>query len=128
MASPKGKARQHRKSGVSARRRGREQDQERLTKSSALQTQDVLADLAARIKAEHEATIAGLKRSIEHAMKVGDLLINAKSLVKRGQWLPWLEEHCAMSERTAQLYMRVARHRATVEGEGKSARLADLTL
>jgi hypothetical protein len=90
-----------------------------------------LADLAARIRAEHEACIAGLRRSVEHAITVGKLLVEAKLLLKHGQWLPWLSEHCAMSERTAQLYMRTARHREAIEqeaGEIKSAGLADLTL
>jgi hypothetical protein len=87
-----------------------------------------LADLAVRIKAEHEAAASAMQRSVEHAINVGELLIQAKALLKHGQWLPWLEEHCAMPERTAQFYMRVARHRKIVEAEGKYARLADLTL
>jgi len=62
-----------------------------------------LADLAARIGAEHEATDVALKRSVEHSMAAGDLLLEAKAQVPHGQWLPWLREHCAMSERTAQL-------------------------
>jgi hypothetical protein len=67
------------------------------------------------------------KRGIEHAITAGNLLIEAKAkLNKHGQWLPWLREHCTMSERTAQLYMRLARF--APELQAKSASLADLTI
>jgi hypothetical protein len=86
-----------------------------------------LTDLAARIRAEHEATAAALTSSVDHAMTAGDLLIEAKAQLKHGQWLPWLTEHCAMSERTAQLYMRIAKNRATIENNIRNG-VADLTL
>jgi hypothetical protein len=85
-----------------------------------------LADLAARIRQEHAATAEALQRGVEHAMAAGDLLLEAKAQLKHGLWLPWLAEHCQMSERTAQLYMRVAKNRATIEA--KAQRVADLTL
>ena len=85
-----------------------------------------LADLAARIVAEHTAIHGLLSDSIRRAMAAGDLLIEAKAMVKHGQWLPWLRDHCKISERTAQLYMRCAKNR--VEIEKKSASVADLTL
>jgi hypothetical protein len=69
-----------------------------------------LADLAARIRAEHEACGTALRRGLEHAIAAGELLIQAKDQLAHGQWLPWLREHCQIPERTAQLYMRLARH------------------
>jgi hypothetical protein len=87
-----------------------------------------LADLAARIRAFHQATAEALRRSVENAMAAGDLPIEAKAQLKHGQWLPWLRDHCAMSERTAQLYMRCAKNRAAIEEQVKSATVADLTL
>jgi hypothetical protein len=86
-----------------------------------------LVGLTARIRAEHEATAIAMKRSAEHAMAAGDLLIEAKAQLKHGQWLPWLAEHCAMSERTAQLYMRTAKNRAAIEEQIRNG-VADLTL
>jgi Protein of unknown function (DUF3102) len=85
-----------------------------------------LADLAARIRAEHEATAIAMRRGVEHAMAAGTLLIEAKAQLDHGQWLPWLAEHCAMSERTAQLYMRLAKRRP--ELEAKAQCIADLTI
>jgi len=68
-----------------------------------------LADLAARIQQEHEAAVSAVKRGCEHAIAAGKLLIEAKDQLKHGQWLPWLENHCQVSARTAQTYMQLAR-------------------
>jgi hypothetical protein len=46
--------------------------------------------------------------------------------VQHGQWLPWLAENCVISQRTAQLYMRCARNRKTIEANTQC--VADLTL
>jgi hypothetical protein len=62
-----------------------------------------LTKLAARIRAEHKATAMAMRRGVTHAIAAGELLIEAKTLLKHGRWLPWLRNHCAMSERTAQL-------------------------
>jgi hypothetical protein len=45
------------------------------------------------------------------ALRVGDLLLKAKKLVDHGRWIDWLKSHCDLSERSAQGYMRLARHR-----------------
>jgi hypothetical protein len=81
-----------------------------------------LADLAARINAEHEAAGGALKRSLQHAIAAGELLLEAKAQIKHGQWLPWLKEHCQISERTARLYMRVAKNKTEI------GNVADLTV
>jgi hypothetical protein len=75
-----------------------------------------LADLAARIKIEHSAAGAAVRKGAKHAMAAGDLLIEAKAqLGRHGQWLPWLRDHCELSARVAQQYMRVAKNRAEIE-------------
>jgi hypothetical protein len=86
-----------------------------------------LTDLAARIRAEHGAAAVSLGDAARHAIAAGELLIEAKALVRHGQWLPWLRDHCSLSERTCQLYMRCAKNRAEIEA-AKSAGVADLTL
>jgi len=86
----------------------------------------MLADLARRINAEHEATEIAMQSGLEHAIKAGELLLEAKEAVPHGNWLPWLKANCSVSERTAQLYMKVAREREALGAE--SASLADLTL
>jgi len=86
-----------------------------------------LPELAARIRAEHTAVAAALKDSLRHAITAGELLIAAKAQMPHGQWLSWLREHCAISERTEQFYMRVAKNRAEIEAE-ISEDAADVTL
>jgi len=85
-----------------------------------------LVDLAERIKVEHAAYVAAVKKSAEHAMAAGDALIEAKAQLKHGAWLPWLKGHCEISERTAQVYMRLARNRSEIETNPQRA--ADLSL
>jgi hypothetical protein len=81
-----------------------------------------LTDLAARIKTEHKATSDALNSSVEHSIKAGELLLEAKAQLKHGQWLPWLKDHCQISERTARLYMRVAKNKTEI------GNVADLTV
>jgi hypothetical protein len=68
-----------------------------------------IADLAARIKAEHEAISESVRDSVARAIVAGELLIEAKAQLDHGQWLPWLRTHCGMTARTAQTYMELAR-------------------
>jgi hypothetical protein len=84
--------------------------------TTAIAQSNSLSDLAARIKAEHEAFVAAVKGSLARAMAAGDLLIEAKAIVDHGQWLPWLEQ-IGLPRRTASHYMRLSRHRDTVESE-----------
>jgi DUF3102 family protein len=94
---------------------------------TSITTSNSLADLAARIKAEHGAVATALKDSVRHAIAAGELLIEAKAQLAHGQWLPWLSDHCTISERTAQLYMRVAKNRADIEAQIRND-VADLSL
>jgi hypothetical protein len=72
---------------------------------------NVLADLAARINAAHEAAETAYQDAVAHAMSCGDLLIEAKSKFKHGGWSTWLKQNCEVSARTATLYMRLAKTR-----------------
>jgi hypothetical protein len=63
---------------------------------------------------------------LQHALAVGDLLLKAKAIVGHGNWGEWLRDHCEMSDRSAQAYMRLARNRGAIEA--KSAGTADLSI
>jgi Protein of unknown function (DUF3102) len=87
--------------------------------------------LAAEIRKAHADVQEAAKTAAEHAITAGHALIEAKSLVKHGEWLPWLREHCALAERTAQLYMRIAASglkTATVADLGLQAAAKALTI
>jgi hypothetical protein len=94
-----------------------------------------LTDLAAQINAAHAEVIEGARRSLEHAFKVGELLIKAKRLIEQqhggssyGHWMGWVAQHCAFEKSTGEYYMRVAEHRAEIEAKAKSQPVGNLTL
>jgi hypothetical protein len=82
-----------------------------------------LTDLAARIYAGHVAVQESLKLAVKCAMDTGDMLLEAKEQVGHGEWMDWLRDHCDMSQRTANLYMRLAKNRKVIEATGDVAGL-----
>jgi hypothetical protein len=85
---------------------------------------NILADLAARIRHEHEAGVLAIKRGLAHAVEAGKLLIEAREQIPHGQWLPWLREQCSVPERSARRYMELAAYAA----DTISANLADMAV
>ena len=69
-----------------------------------------LDELASAIRHEHLRCEKSYADAVEAAIRAGELLIEAKEQVGHGGWLPWLANHFAGSVRTAQGYMRIARH------------------
>lgn len=67
-----------------------------------------LDQLAAEIRVEHEACEAAMTATVQHAIRAGELLTDAKAQVRHGEWLPWLEANFAGARQTATLYMRLA--------------------
>lgn len=70
--------------------------------------------LAAQIADEVCKAENAWRDALGHAIRAGELLIEAKGLVKHGEWLSWLAENFLGSDRTARLYMRLATNSATV--------------
>lgn len=66
------------------------------------------------IHTEHRAALQSTRTPLEHAIRAGKLLIQAKSAVKRTRpkaWERWVNNHCkSITLRTCQNYMRLARH------------------
>ena len=82
-----------------------------------------LSKLADEINDAHGKVAAAFSDAVEHAVRAGTFLAEAKQKVAHGGWLPWLKENFAFSERTAQGYMRVARELPKL----KAQRVADLS-
>src|SRR6516165_3688560 len=83
--------------------------------------------LSAEINAAHTAACRAAGEALNHARRAGELLQQAKAAVNHGEWLPWLAANCpAISERTAQGYMRVAREWPALQA--KAQHVADLPL
>lgn len=84
-----------------------------------------LAELADVIAVEHRQAEKAARKALDHALAAGDALLEAKGCVAHGEWAHWLSQHVpAISGRTAQLYMKLARHRDELNPQ----RVADLSL
>jgi hypothetical protein len=77
--------------------------------STATLPADPMTDLIKQINEAHQEVRLALRRTGECAIKAGLLLLQAKRLVRHGSFAEWIAANCALSERTAQLYMQVAR-------------------
>jgi len=75
---------------------------------------EISTETVAEIGREHELPQSAFRAAIGHAIRCGELLIDAKAQVRHGEWSSWLAEHFAGSERTARGYMRLARNRQRV--------------
>jgi N6-adenosine-specific RNA methylase IME4 len=74
-----------------------------------------LDDLAQEIRQELAAAEADWQSAVQHGIRAGELLIEAKSRVRHGEWLPWLETNFPDSVATAELYMKLARNSERVQ-------------
>lgn len=84
------------------------------------------SNIAGAINAAHAGVEAAKREGARYATECGRLLRQAKETVPHGGWDAWLRLNTVVSPRTAQLYMRIARH---VEGDpAKAQRVAGLSL
>ena len=88
---------------------------------------DNLKDLGASVRAGLAAMAHAAKTVFAHVFEVGEALTEAKKLAGHGNWMRWLEAECGLSTRTAEVYMQLAAHRATIETH-ISQRAANLSL
>ncbi len=70
-----------------------------------------LNSIASRINEAHRACEEAAASAVGHAIRAGELLIEAKAEAGHGNWLPWLEQNFEGSEDTAQVYMKLARRK-----------------
>jgi hypothetical protein len=87
-----------------------------------------LTDLATKIKAAHSEVVGAMRNTVRKAIAAGDLLIAAKDRMPYGDWEAWLEGQCALPKRTAQLYMRLAKGKGTIEAHMAQAGTGNATV
>lgn len=73
-----------------------------------------LNDLETQLSAAHRKVAVSFENGFTHAISAGVLLNEAKSRLKHGEWLPFLER-CDIHQRMAARYMRVATTRDELE-------------
>jgi hypothetical protein len=72
------------------------------------QKRDPLVELAKRITHEHAQVTACFRKGVDHALRAGELLEQAKAECGHGSWMAWLELNCpSVSVRQAQRYLRL---------------------
>jgi hypothetical protein len=80
-----------------------------------------LGKLAEEINAEHRAFVGTFRKTVEHGIRAGELLVKAKEQCSHGTWLPWLEENFEGAARTAQEYMRLYNHRDEIRAKTRDS-------
>jgi len=95
-----------------------------MTHTQEIQTFQTLPE---QINWEHDQAQHAARSALDHALKAGELLIQAKQQCAYGEWLLWVNQNCQFAERTARLYMQLARRRECYS-EPEWQRVADLPL
>ena len=86
------------------------------------------SSLADRINEHHHAAESHARQALSYARAAGELLLEAKTTVRHGEWLPWLEANFDGGVRTAQDYMRIASRWSMIEAFINTRHAAYLTI
>jgi hypothetical protein len=86
-----------------------------------------LSALAVEINEAHAEAEKAAQSALEHALRAGRLLTEAKTLCQHGSWLTWLKDNFSGSARTAQAYMSLATGFESLPGP-EAQRVAHLPL
>lgn len=66
---------------------------------------NVTTTAAAEIERHHRLAGEHANAAIEHAVEAGRLLLQVKTQLMHGEWLPWLQANVEVSPRQAQRYI-----------------------
>ena len=93
---------------------------------SATETSSTELDIVSRINALHEKAEAlsklaktNAQEAIKVAIECGRLLVEQKSKMNHGDWLPWVGKNCYFTIRTAQRYIKLFES-ISVLGDGET--------
>lgn len=76
-----------------------------------------IEELIDKINEEHRYIIPRGPEQLEHAIRCGELLIQARTLVPKGHWVLWLDENVEVFRTTAFKYIRLAQHKDQIQGK-----------
>lgn len=68
---------------------------------------DRLGELAATVNDEYALMTGDMTRAVKRAIRIGELLTEAKSEVAHGEWIPWVRDNLVFNERQAQKFIRI---------------------
>ena len=64
-------------------------------------------DIVEEINREHELCIGSMRNSLEHAIRVGELLTRQKEKTNYGDWIIWVQMNCRFDRSQASRYMQL---------------------
>jgi hypothetical protein len=98
--------------------------------ASALSDADLAKQINDHLKEMEETTTRIKQTVLQQALRLGELLLQAKAKVGHGKFKAWLERNCELSERSAQRYMALKDGWPKIEAwlKDNSATVADLSL
>jgi hypothetical protein len=79
-----------------------------------------LTNIPAEINRLHSEILDAAKTTIEKAIRIGKLLLEAKQNAGHGNWLAWIKDNISFDVRTAQRYIRVYEHRDLLKNDNVS--------
>lgn len=77
-------------------------------RNDTVASENLTIALAQKIKNEHALAQECAETAVQHAVRCGQLLLEAKASLRHGRFVPWVEANCKFSIRTAQAYIKVA--------------------
>lgn len=84
-----------------------------LSSAAGLRGRPELEQLADEVRRHHRDVERHARSMLHEAIAAGEALIEAKGLLRHGEFGPWLT-YCGLNQRTAQLYMKLAREKRNV--------------
>lgn len=84
-----------------------------------------LDTLAQMINVEHRAFIGSARKTLKHGIRAGELLKQAKSQCRHGEWLGWLDKNFVGAPRTAQSYMQLHKNHQYEQFKSKPEFIGD---
>ena len=80
-------------------------------------SQSITGNIVAEIRTLHAEILGAVRMSITKAIRVGELLYQARHGLSHGKWLPWLEENVPFDQKTAWNYMGCFDRRKEIEAK-----------
>jgi rubrerythrin len=70
--------------------------------------------LAAEIRGLHDCIVRSLRRTVDDAIKIGELLVRARASLPHGEYMEWVAAELPFSQRTADNYRHLYEYRAKI--------------
>jgi hypothetical protein len=88
---------------------------------------EALPELAIQINAATAAAESSARSFVQLVRQAGELLMQAKTMIRHGEWEAWVTANCTIAPRTAQAYMRLHEKLSALPAT-EAQRVADLPL